>query len=74
MPELQKRCLSMKSKTLSLKSIIKKMDFQRKTVAIQGNAWKKKIAVVCKQINWKNTWSSNAKEHYQSFIRKTQNQ
>ena len=56
------------------KVLLKKMDFQRKTVAIQGNAWKKTIVVVCKQINWKNTWPSNAKEHYQSFIRKTQNQ
>ena len=34
--------MSMKSETLSLKTIIKEMDFLRKTVIIQWNAWKKK--------------------------------
>ena len=29
-----------------------------------------RFVIACNQINRKNTWSCNAKEHYQSFIRK----
>ena len=42
MPELSQRCLSMKSKTLSLKTIIKELYFLKKTIIIQWNAWNKK--------------------------------
>ena len=59
----------MKSEITSLKNIISELDFLRKTVIIQWNAWKKngvackqiigkKISDPCKQIDWKNIWSS----------------
>ena len=38
----KKRCMSMKSETLSLKTIIKEMDFLRKTVIISMKRLKKK--------------------------------
>ena len=52
----------MKSKTLSLQTIVKELGFLKKTVIIQWNAWKKKnkqkrFIVAHKQINRKNTWS-----------------
>ena len=48
----------MKSKTLSLQTMIKELGFLNKTVIIQWSAWKKKkIIVDHKQINRKNTWS-----------------
>ena len=39
----RKICKSMKSKTLSLKTIINELGFLRKTVIIQWNVWKKNI-------------------------------
>ena len=57
----------MNSKTL--KNIIKELDFLRKTAIIQWNTWKKKLFLANKLIE-KITDSRNAKEHYQSFIRK----
>ena len=55
-----KRSLSVKSETLSLKNIIKELDFLRKTVIIQSNDWKIKFIVACKQINRKNTISAQS--------------
>ena len=68
----------MKSETLSLKTIIKELDFLRKTVIIQWIASKKKkkrFIVPPNKLIEKIPDSHNAKEHYQSFARKkTQNQ
>ena len=58
----------MKLETLSSKTIMNKLDF---AVIMQWNFWKKKrLVVACKQINRKIPNPCNAKEHYQSFIRK----
>ena len=50
----------MKSQTLSLKTMIKKLDFLKKTVIIQWNIRKKDLQL----------FVTNAKEHSQSFVRK----
>ena len=48
----------MKSETLSLKTIIKELDFLKKTVIIQWNSWKKKdLLLPAKNLTEKNTWS-----------------
>ena len=60
----------MKSEILSLKIITNEFDFLRKTITIQLNTWKR-FVVACKQINKKIPDLRNAKEHYQSFARKT---
>ena len=60
-----------KSKTLSLKAIIKELDFLKKTFLIQWNARKKTI-VLAKKLIEKMPDPCNAQEHYQSFIRKKQ--
>ena len=54
----------MKSDALSLKTIIKELDFQRKTVIIWWNAWKKKdLLLLASKLIDKNPDSRNAKEH-----------
>ena len=72
MPQLWKRCLSMKPENLSLKNIISKSDFLMNAVIIQWNTWKKKkkIVVACKEIKIpeKILDPCNPKEHDQSFI------
>ena len=72
MPQLWKRCLSMKSENLSLKNIISKSDFLMNAVIIQWNTWKKKkkIVVACKEIKIpeKILDPCNPKEHDQWFI------
>ena len=55
-----KRCQSMKSLTLSLKTVISKLDFLKKTVITQWN-----IRIEDLQL-----FITNAKEHFQSFVRK----
>ena len=60
----------MKSETLSLKTIINKLDFLRKTVLIQWNVWKKDLLLLAIKLTEKTSDSCNAKEHHQSFIRK----
>ena len=60
----------MKSETLSLKTILNELDVASKTGIIQWNAWKKGFAIVREQINKKIRDPRNAKEHYQSFMRK----
>ena len=71
MTELSKRYQSMKSDTLSLKTIIKELDFLRKVI-IQWNVWKKKkdFLFLANKLIEKTPDLSNAKEHCQSFIRK----
>ena len=59
----------MKWETLSLKTIIKKLDLLRKAV-IKSMKREKIFISAWKLINRKNTWSGDAKEHYQSFMRK----
>ena len=53
----------MKSETLSLKTIIKKLDFLRKQL-------KKYLLLLATKLAEEIGNSRNAKEHYQSFIRK----
>ena len=53
----------MKSETLSLKTIIKKLDFLRKQL-------KKDLLLLATKLAEEIGNSRNAKEHYQSFIRK----
>ena len=61
----------MKSKTLSLQTIIKELDFLKKTVIIQWSAWKKKkLLLITNKLIEKIPGLCDAKEHYQSFIRK----
>ena len=55
--------MSMKSETLSLKTIIKEMDFLRKTVIIQWNAWKKKdLLLLANKLIEETLDTPNAKE------------
>ena len=68
MPELWKRCQSLKSETLSLKTTINKFDFLRKIAIIQKNRMNE-FAVACKKVIEKIPDSCNAKEHYQLFIK-----
>ena len=60
----------MKSETLSLKTIINALYFLKKAV-IQWNTWKKKdlLSLANKSIE-KVPNCCNAKEHYESFLRK----
>ena len=60
----------MKSKTLSLQTIIKELDFLRKTTIIQWNALKKDLLLLGNKLIKKLPDPRNAKEHYQQFIRK----
>ena len=57
----------MKSETLSLKNTINKLEFLKKTVIIQWNIRRKKIYTRL-QVNKPDP--RNAKEDYQSFIKK----
>ena len=52
------------------KNYYKELDFLKKTVIIQWNAWKKWFISASKQIKRKIADPRNVKEHYQSFIRK----
>ena len=61
----------MKSETLSLKTIINNLDFLRKTVISQWNVWKKNdLLLLATKLIEKVPDPHDAKEHYQSFIRK----
>ena len=66
----------MKSKTLSLQTIVKELGFLKKTVFIQWNAWKKKktnkkdLLLLTNKLIEKIPDLCDAKEHYQSLIRK----
>ena len=64
----------MKLETVSLKTIIKILDFLRKIVIIQWNTWKKKdLLLLANKLIEKLPDSRHAEEHYQSFIRKKSN-
>ena len=65
----------MKSDILSLKTIIYELDFLRKTVIIQWNAWKKKkkkedLLLLANKLIEKIPDPQNAQEYYPLFIRK----
>ena len=59
----------MKSETLSLKTIMNRLDFLKKAIIIQYNAWKKDLLLANKLLE-KVPDPCNAKKHYQSFMRK----
>ena len=61
----------MKSKTLSLNTIINELDILKKAVVIQWNAWKKKkkdLLLLANKLTENIPDLCNAKEHYQSFM------
>ena len=60
----------MNSETLSLKTIINELDLLKKKVIIQWNVWKKDLLLLANKLIEKIPDPGNAKEHYQSFIRK----
>ena len=70
MPELYKRPQSMKSETLSLKTIIKELDFVTKIIIVQWKTWKKDSLLLVNKLIEKIPNPRNTKEHYQLFIRK----
>ena len=47
------KCQSMNSEILSLKTIMNELDLLKRKVIIQWKVWKKRLAVVCNQINRK---------------------
>ena len=60
----------MKLETLTLKTIISKLDFLKKTVIIQWNTTGKDLQFFATKLTEKILDLGNAKEHYQLFIRK----
>ena len=71
MPKLQKRCQSLKSETLSLRTAINELDFLKKAVIIPWNSWQKiYFLLLANKLIEKVPDPRKAKEHYQSFIRK----
>ena len=60
----------MKLETLTLKTIISKLDFLKKTVIIQWNTRGKDLQFFATKLTEKILYLGNAKEHYQLFIRK----
>ena len=59
------------SETLSLEISINKLDLLKEKIIFQWKFWEKKFVVACNQTNRKKTSDPpNAKEQYQSFIRK----
>ena len=71
MPKLQKRCQSLKSETLSLRTVINELDFLKKAVIIPWNSLQKiYFLLLANKLIEKVPDPRKAKEHYQSFIRK----
>ena len=60
----------MNSETLSLKAIVNKLDLLKKKNLIQWNNWKKDLFLFATKLIEKIPDPRNAKEHYQSFIRR----
>ena len=60
----------MNSETLSLKAIVNKLDLLKKKNLIQWNNWKKDLFLFATKLIEKILDPRNAKEHYQSFIRR----
>ena len=57
-----------KSKTFSLKTIIKKLDVLKKTVITQWNAWKKDLLLLANKLIEKVPDPRKVKKHYQYSI------
>ena len=70
MPELQKRYLSMKSENLSLKTIINELNLLKKQLLFNKTLESKDLLFLANKLIEKVPDPRNAKEHYQSFIRK----
>ena len=60
----------MNPETLSLKAIVNKLDLLKKKNLIQWNNWKKDLFLFATKLIEKILDPRNAKEHYQSFIRR----
>ena len=60
----------MNSETLSLKAIVNKLDLLKKKNLIQWNNWKKDLFFFATKLIETIPDPRNAKEHYQSFIRR----
>ena len=60
----------MNPETLSLKAIVNKLDLLKKKNLIQWNNWKKDLFLFATKLIEKIPDPRNAKEHYQSFIRR----
>ena len=60
----------MKSKTLFMRTKINKLDFLKEAVVIQWNSLKKGLLLLANKLIEKIPDPGNAKEQYQSFIRK----
>ena len=60
----------MNSETLSLKAIVNKLDLLKKKNLIQWNNWKKDLFLFATKLIETIPDPRNAKEHYQSFIRR----
>ena len=65
MPTLWKRCHSIKPETLSLKAVINKLNFSKKTVISNETFEKKDLLLLTTKLTVKLPDSRNAKEHYQ---------
>ena len=59
---------TMKSKTFSLKTIIKKLDVLKKTVITQWNAWQKDLLLLANKLIEKVPDPRKTKKHYQYSI------
>ena len=60
----------MNSETLSLKAIVNKLDLLKKKNLIQWNNWKEDLFLFATKLIETIPDPRNAKEHYQSFIRR----
>ena len=60
----------MNPETLSLNAIVNKLDLLKKKNLIQWNNWKKDLFLFATKLIEKILDPRNAKEHYQSFIRR----
>ena len=60
----------MNPETLSLKAIVNKLDLLKKKNLIQWNNWKKDLFLFATKLIETIPDLRNAKEHYQSFIRR----
>ena len=61
------------SDTLSMKTIINKLDFLKKKVIIHCNAWKKRLSLLANKLIKNIPDPCHAKDHYESFSKKKKN-
>ena len=70
MPALLKSCESMKSDTLYLKTIIIELDYLKMKISLNEMTKKKDLQLFATKLTEKISAPYNAKEHYQSIIKK----